>query len=187
MHSQFPFQLKVCPLHWENCLYFAGMNLYKFLLSHQVTIIFCLTPGDTHEQLDKKIVLPKVIIWYQRCENSWLKWKQTEYQLHSSFIQTLLIRFSQPRISKCCNDQLESCFGRYIASTRSHGHGSKTGLAVQYYNCVSQQQLISCSVTRLISCSLTRCFSLWRVRIFLVCLNNATYFSHDKHCENHEE
>ena len=44
---------------------------------------------------------------------------------------------------------------------------------------VSRQQLISCSVTR-------RFISLWRMRIFLVCLNNAAYFSQDKHFEKLE-
>ena len=33
---------------------FADMNLYKFLLSHQITVHFYLTLGGT--QLDKKIV-----------------------------------------------------------------------------------------------------------------------------------
>ena len=36
--------------------YFADMNLRKSLLSHQIAIFFCLTLGDTREQVDKKIV-----------------------------------------------------------------------------------------------------------------------------------
>ena len=91
MHSQFLFQIK---LSLGKLSYFPDMNLHKFLLLHQIAILLCLTPGDTHEQVDKKIALPKVTVWFQRCEHSWLKWKQTQYQLHNSFIQTLLIRLS---------------------------------------------------------------------------------------------
>ena len=32
------------------------MNLCNFLLSHQIAVLFYLTLGDTHEQLDEKIV-----------------------------------------------------------------------------------------------------------------------------------
>ena len=35
---------------------FADMNLSKFLMSHQIAVLFYWTLGDKHEQLDKKIV-----------------------------------------------------------------------------------------------------------------------------------
>ena len=38
------------------CLIFADFNLCKFLLSHQIAVLFYWTLGDTHEQVDKKIV-----------------------------------------------------------------------------------------------------------------------------------
>ena len=50
MHS-FLFQMKLCPMS-----YFADMNLRKFLLSLPIAVLFYWTLGDTHEQLDKKIV-----------------------------------------------------------------------------------------------------------------------------------
>ena len=52
MHS-FLFQMKLCP---QKCLILADMNLHEFLLLHQITVLFYWTLGDTHEQLDKKIV-----------------------------------------------------------------------------------------------------------------------------------
>ena len=57
MHS-FLFQMKLCP---QKCLIFADMNLRKFLLSHQIAVLFYWTVGGTHKQLDKNIVplLPK--------------------------------------------------------------------------------------------------------------------------------
>ena len=45
------FKIKLCPQKW---LIFTDMNLRKFLLSHQIDVFL----GDTHEQLDKKIVPP---------------------------------------------------------------------------------------------------------------------------------
>ena len=49
----FFFQMK---LYTRNCLILADMNLRNFLLSHQIAVLFYLTLGDTHEQLDEKIV-----------------------------------------------------------------------------------------------------------------------------------
>ena len=38
----------------------------KFVLSHQIAVLFYLTLGDTHAQSDKKIItLFSVIIWFQ--------------------------------------------------------------------------------------------------------------------------
>ena len=48
----FLLQMKLFPLHCgKACTYFADMNLYKSLLSHQISVLFYLTPGDTLAQL----------------------------------------------------------------------------------------------------------------------------------------
>ena len=60
MHSQFVFQISVST-SLGKLSYLADMILYKFLLLHQIAILFCLTLGDTRE-VDKKSVLPKVVI-----------------------------------------------------------------------------------------------------------------------------
>ena len=39
-HAFFLFQMKLCP---QNCLIFADMNLRKFLLSHQIAVLFYWT------------------------------------------------------------------------------------------------------------------------------------------------
>ena len=52
MHS-FLLQMKLCP---QKSLILADMNLRNFLLSHQIAVLFYWTLGETHEQLDKKIV-----------------------------------------------------------------------------------------------------------------------------------
>ena len=45
--------MKLCP---QKCLILADTNLRKFLLSHQIAVLFYWTLGDTQEQLDEKIV-----------------------------------------------------------------------------------------------------------------------------------
>ena len=71
------FRLPVVTWHYYTCQdfppfhplsYFADMNLWKFLLSHQVAVLFYTWPLETHAhtQLDEPFL--KVIIWFQRCE-----------------------------------------------------------------------------------------------------------------------
>ena len=85
------FQMKLCT---QNCLILADMNLHNFLLSHQIAVLFYLTLGNTHKQLDKKIVPSS-----QSCLilKMWLKRDWMMNQLQNHFMEKLLLRFPQPR------------------------------------------------------------------------------------------
>ena len=61
-YAFFLLQMKSFPLPCgKACTSFADMNLYKFLLSHQISVLLYLTPGDILAELYKKIVKVTII------------------------------------------------------------------------------------------------------------------------------